>query len=263
MITLFTFGPFLGTPDSSPFVIKAMVLLKLAGLQYREQRGALFRSPKGLLPFIDDDGELVADSTLIRFHVERKYHFDFDAGLDATERAAAWAIEKMVEDHLYWALLEVRWTNRANFHRGIAKMFDVLPRPARPLARLIMRRRTIARTRGHGMGRHSRGEIEQLALRDLETLAAILADKAFLMGERPCSADAAVFGMVAALMTPALDSPIIEAALHHSNLVGYRDRIMNRMFAAASQPAQETSREPLNRRNMALSRQIDAGRASK
>ena len=119
MITLYTFRPFLGTPDSSPFVIKTMVLLKLAGLRYREQTGGLFRAPKGLLPYIDDAGETIADSSFIRFHLEQKYHLDFDAGLSAADRAIAWSIEKMVEDHLYFALLDLRWTNRANFARGI------------------------------------------------------------------------------------------------------------------------------------------------
>jgi len=236
MITLYTFGPFLGTPDSSPFVMKAMALLKLAGLEYREQSGGIFRAPNGLLPFIDDDGEVVADSTFIRFHIERKYRFDFDGGLNARDRAIAWSVEKMVEDHLYWALLDVRWTNRANFDRGIATMFDILPAPVRPLARPIIRRRTIARTRGHGMGRLSREEIERLAIHDLDALAEILADKPYLMGEQPCSADAAVFGMVASLLTPTLDSRVIEAARNHSNLVSYRDRIMHRYFAATESP---------------------------
>jgi glutathione S-transferase len=239
MITLYTFGPFLGTPDSSPFVMKTMVHLKLAGLEYREQRGGLFLAPKGLLPFIDDDGEVVSDSTFIRFHIERKYRVDLDEGLSGRDRGIAWSVEKMIEDHLYWALLDLRWTNRGNFDRGISKMFDVLPAPVRPLARQIMRRRTIARTRGHGMGRHSREEIERLATRDLEALAAILADKPFLLGEQPCAADAAAFGMVAAFLTPLLDSRVIDAARNHSNLVRYRDRIIDRWFAplAARAPA--------------------------
>jgi glutathione S-transferase len=231
MITLYTFGPFLGAPDSSPFVMKAMVLLKLARLEYREQAGGLFRAPKGFLPFIDDDGEIIADSTFIRFHIERKYRFDFDHDLSAKDRAIAWSVEKMVEDNLYWALLDLRWTNRANFERGIANMFDVLPAPARPLARRIMRRRTIARTRGHGMGRNSPEEIEQLAIRDLDAVAAILGEKPFLMGELPCSADAAVFGMLAAILTPTLDSRVIDAAHQRPGLVNYRDRLMARWFS--------------------------------
>ena len=35
MITLYTFGPAFGLPDPSPFVMKAEVLLKMAGLPYR------------------------------------------------------------------------------------------------------------------------------------------------------------------------------------------------------------------------------------
>ena len=38
MITLRTFGPYFGLPDASPFVIKAMLLLKFAGLEYQEER---------------------------------------------------------------------------------------------------------------------------------------------------------------------------------------------------------------------------------
>ena len=107
VITLHTFGPFLGAPDASPFVIKAM-LLKLAGLPYVEKRGNPFSAPRGLLPYIEDEGESVADSTLIRFHLERKYRHDFDAALDAGQRAAAWCVEKMCEEHLYFALLHTR-----------------------------------------------------------------------------------------------------------------------------------------------------------
>ncbi len=61
MITLYTFGPYFGLPDGSPFVIKAMLLLKFAGLEYREDRGGYPKAPKGKLPYINDDGLIVAD----------------------------------------------------------------------------------------------------------------------------------------------------------------------------------------------------------
>src|SRR5262249_24742139 len=91
MITLYTFGPAFGLPDPSPFVTKAEVLLKMAGLDYRTDRNGLRRAPKGKLPFIDDDGERIADSTFIRWHIEKKYGVDLDRGLTAPERAVAWA----------------------------------------------------------------------------------------------------------------------------------------------------------------------------
>ena len=40
-VTLYRFGPFLGAPDSSPFVIKTMVQLSLAGVPYRAVAGKL------------------------------------------------------------------------------------------------------------------------------------------------------------------------------------------------------------------------------
>ena len=64
MITLYTFGPFFGLPDPSPFVIKAMLLLKLAGLPYREDRGGFRKAPKGKLPYINDGGLIVAEFDL-------------------------------------------------------------------------------------------------------------------------------------------------------------------------------------------------------
>lgn len=51
----------MGLPDGSPFVMKAMALLQIAGLAYRTRRDAPFKAPKGKLPFIDDDGEKIAD----------------------------------------------------------------------------------------------------------------------------------------------------------------------------------------------------------
>ena len=42
MITLYTFGPYFGLPDASPFVIKAMLLLKFAGLDVSAKIAAGF-----------------------------------------------------------------------------------------------------------------------------------------------------------------------------------------------------------------------------
>jgi glutathione S-transferase len=123
MITLYTFGPYFGLLDGSPFVTKAMLLLKFAGLEFSEDRGGYGKAPKGKLPYINDGGLIVADSTFIRFHIEKKYGFDFDAGLTPEQKAAAWAIEKMCEDHLYLALMATRWLDDVNFVKGPAQFF--------------------------------------------------------------------------------------------------------------------------------------------
>src|ERR1700686_3763130 len=96
VIPLYNLGPALGLPDPSPFVTKVETLLKMAKLPYRTDGTGFAKAPKGKVPYIDDDGVVVPDSTFIRWHIEKKYRIDFDQGLDAAQKATAWAFEKMV-----------------------------------------------------------------------------------------------------------------------------------------------------------------------
>ena len=47
MITLYTFGPAFGLPDPSPFVTKAEMLLKMAGLPYRADTTGFSQGAQG------------------------------------------------------------------------------------------------------------------------------------------------------------------------------------------------------------------------
>ena len=230
MIVLHTFGPFMGTPDASPFVMKAMLLLKHAGLPYTEKSGTPFGAPHGLLPYIDDDGRRVADSTMIRAHIEKKYGFDFDAGLDASQKATAWTIERMCEDHLYFAILRARWLDREVFDAGIARLFAQIPAPVRPLVKAVIRKSNEKRLKGHGLGRLTEEQIQWFAMRDLDALAQSLGDKPYLMGDAPCGVDATAFGMLTALLVPDLAIPLRAVARQHANLVAYQKRVAAKYF---------------------------------
>jgi glutathione S-transferase len=210
--------------------MKAMMLLKFAGLDYVEDHSGFRRAPKGKLPYIDDNGTIVADSTFIRFHLERAHGVDFDASLTGEQKAQAWAIEKMCEDHLYWVGVHARWMNDANFERGPAHFFDSAPALIRPLVKALIRGRVAKALRAQGIGRHTEQEIAELGIRDVEALATLLGDKRFLFGEAPCGADATVFSFVAAALCLIADTPVRDAAEQHANLVAYRDRMMKAYF---------------------------------
>ena len=137
MITLYGFGPALGLPVLSPFVTKAHILLKMAGLQYQTNVSAkgLLGAPKGKLPYIKDGDAVIADSTFIRFYIEKSYGFDFDKGLGPAEKALGWALERMCEERLYWLMVDARWLIDANFAAGPERIFDGLPWPACPLVK--------------------------------------------------------------------------------------------------------------------------------
>lgn len=230
MITLYTFGPAFGLPDPSPFVMKADVLLKLSGLPYQTNTKGFGKAPKGKLPYIDDDGERIADSTFIRLHLERKYGIDFDRGLDVRERAAAWAFEKLAEDHLYWMVVQARWMDDANFAKGPVNFFNRVPSLVRPIVIAMIRRKVRQSLHGQGIGRHSPAEVAALGTRGIVAIADYLADKPFFTGEAPTGADATVFAFAAGVLCPTFDTPLRTAAEAHDNLKRYVGRMTARFY---------------------------------
>ena len=224
MITLFTATPYFGLPDPSPFVCKAMVLFKLAGVPYVEKPMSFGKAPKQKVPYIEVNGRLLGISTFIRWHLEQHHGADFDKGLDAGQRAIAWAFEKMTEEHLYFALVDARWTDDRDFDRGPREFFKAVPAPIRPFVVRMVRGKVRKALYAQGMGRHSRAEIMQLASRDLEALAVQLGDKPWLMGDQPCGADASVWAMVSGSLCPHFDGDLRKAAERFANLKDYSDR---------------------------------------
>lgn len=230
MIILYAFGPAFGLPDPSPFVMKAEVLLKLAGLEYRTDQRGFRNAPKGKLPYIDDEGQKIADSTFIRWHIEKKYGHDLDRGLGKAERAIAWAFEKMLEDNFYWILIAERWDIDENFRKGPASFFKAVPAPLRPFVTTMVRRQVRKSAHAHGMGRHTREEMAQLASRSLQSVSDYLADKPFFMGTAPTGVDATVFAFVASALCPIFDSPVQTAADRCDNLRRYVGRMTARFY---------------------------------
>ena len=66
MITLYTFGPRWGLPDPSPFVMKAEVLLKMAGVSYEKSvQPDPRKAPKGKLRLLYEGNPMAMLMVLI------------------------------------------------------------------------------------------------------------------------------------------------------------------------------------------------------
>lgn len=233
MITLHSFGPAFGLPDPSPFCIKAEILLKLSGLPYQRASGDLRRAPKRKLPLIVDDGMTVADSSFIRFHLESRHGIDFDEGLDAERRGVLWAVEKMLEEQIYWIIVEERWMDDANFARGPANFFKTVPALLRPLVCAMVRREVRRNLHGHGIGRHSQAERLVLAARALDSIVAILGERDYLGGNAPAGGDAALGAFMIAGLCPLFDSAFRGQVEARPSLTAYATRMRDRFFPAA------------------------------
>jgi len=230
LITVYGFGAGFGLPEISPFVTKTEVQLKMAGLGYVKEKARPTASPKGQLPYIQDGTETIADSTFIRAHIEAKYGFDFDAPLNLQARAQAWAFERLIEHHLYWALVGARWTDPENFAKGPAHFFDAAPAHMREKLREDAQFRVAENYLISGLGRHAPDEDTDLAIRSLLALSVQLGDKRYLMGDTPCGADATAFAIVAGILTPFFESPLRDRAQQFDNLVAYADRMMEQYY---------------------------------
>jgi len=226
VITLYGFGEGFGLPEISPFVTKTEVQLKMAGLAYRREKARPPASPKGQLPYIVDEGESIADSSFIRAHLEGKYGFDFDAPLSLQARAQAWAFERMIEHHLYWAMIGARWVDSGNFAKGPAHLFDGAPEHLREKLREDAQFRVAENYLLSGLGRHAPDEDVDLAVRSLFALSVQLGDKPYLMGDSACGTDATAFATLAGILTPFFDSALRARAEQFGNLTAYVDRMM-------------------------------------
>src|ERR1700756_2177912 len=230
MITLYGFGPGFGLPEISPFVTKTEVQLKMAGLGYVKQKAMPNTSPKGQLPYIMDGAEAVADSTFIRAHIEGKYGFDFDAPLNLQQRAQAWAFERMIEPHVYWALIGARWVDDENFAKGPAHFFDGAPEHRREKLREDAQFRVAENYLLSGLGRHAPDDDVDLALRSIFALSVQLGDKPYLMGDKPGGVDATAFGALAGILTPFFASKLRSEVEKFGNLTAYVDRLMRQYY---------------------------------
>jgi glutathione S-transferase len=230
MITFYTFGPAWGLPDPSPFVTKAAVLLRIAGLPYQTDTTGFLKAPRGKLPYIRDGETVISDSTMIRRHIEQRYNIDFDRDLTPQDRAVAWAVEKLCEDHLYWLMVYARWIEGGNFERGPARFFRGVPAPVRPVVKFMVRRKLRSQVYGQGAGRYTDAERTYLADQAFASISAILGDRRYLMGEKPCGADATVFAFVSGSLCPIFETPLCEKAGAYANLASYSERLAQDYF---------------------------------
>lgn len=70
-----------------------------------------FRSKKGQLPFIELNGEEIADSAIIIKELSAKFEKNLDAALTQEQRNIAHATISMIENHLVWILFYWRTKN--------------------------------------------------------------------------------------------------------------------------------------------------------
>ncbi|MDO8423833.1 MAG: glutathione S-transferase family protein [Parvibaculum sp.] len=232
MLTLFTTPPSIqGTPNPSSFCIKLECTLRLAGVSFTTTHVANPGvGPKGKVPFAEYKGERIGDSTLIIDRLEADGLISLDNHLSARDRALSHAMQRLLDERLYWVLVYSRWFEAENWPHVYKAFFAGMPFGMRSLVSGMARRGVWSNMRGHGIGLHTRDEIYALGHADLVALSDALGDQAFYFGSKPTLCDASVYAMVISIIGPDIDSPLKASALSLPNLVSHCER-MGEIFA--------------------------------
>ncbi len=227
MIKLYGFGPAFNLPDPSPFVTKVDLILRANEIPYQviSKPNNLQKAPKAKLPFIEDNGELIADSVFITDHLAEHHGVDLDGWLSNEQAAIAQLVSKSLEENLYWTIVYSRWIKDDVWPDIKAQFFDPMPFPLNHLIARVARNSTRKQFLGHGMGKHNDAEISLIANKSWASLSTLLADKPFFFGDKISSLDITAFAMVSAFTLSGLKTDLGEQAKSYQNLLEFTQRV--------------------------------------
>ncbi len=230
MIKLFTFPPCLNSVSASPFCIKLETFLKMSKVPYQ----CIYitnpsKAPKGKLPYICDGERTIADSSLIIDYIKQQYQ-NIDSHLSPQQYGTSIAVQRLFEDHLYWAIVYSRWIDQENWPIIKETFFSDLPRMLRPIIPALLKKKMHQALKHQGLGRHSADEIYHLAIQSLEAVAAILEDQRYFFNQKPSSIDAIAYGFLSSILYPSLRSPLKTTLLQQTTLLQYCKHIHQDFF---------------------------------
>lgn len=233
MIILYQFAPRWDLPNASPFCMKLETYLRMAKLPYQNKYvDDPRKAPKGKLPYIRDGEQTVADSSLIIQHLTRKYGDSLDAELTPEQIAQRTAMQRLVEEHLYWVMLYARWIDEDFWPTTKLAFFSHFPKLMRWMLPTLFRKGVIKAAYAQGIGRHSKDEIYQLGKEDLQAIATGLGDRPFFFGEKPTQIDASLYGFLANILDVPLETPLKAVAKFLPHLDTYCRRMQQHLNAA-------------------------------
>lgn len=226
MIELVTLPAAFGMRNISPFCLKAEMLLTALEIPFeRTELADPRKAPKGKLPYLVADGQVIADSELITEYLDGLTQGRVYAGLSPGQKAQGVALARLAEDHLYWIMVASRWLDESWWPNVVEGFFGFVPMPFRLLASGLARRQVKQAYYLHGLGRHSLEEQRGFAMRDLQALEDSVPDSGFLFGETPSIFDFTVAGMMAGIYDNQPPTWLTELAEGYAGLKDHTERV--------------------------------------
>jgi len=228
-IKLFQFPRMFAIPNLSPFCCKLETWLRMNGIAYEvvdtpDPR----KGPRKKLPFIEEDGRRIADTSLIIDHLKTSRGIDPDAHLDASQRAIALLVQRTLEEHYAFVTVYTHFMRDEGWQH--AGKFESVPGFIRPLAARMVRRQMKKILWMQGILRHSDGDIIEAGLHDWRAVLSVMSDGPYFFGEKPATVDAIMFGAVATTVLTPIPSRIRDFLRAKPEVVSYAERMRAQFF---------------------------------
>jgi len=215
----------------SPFSLKLETWIKLNEINYENVYSIKF-SKKGQIPYIELNGEQIADSNIIIPKLKEHFNVNPDAKLSSEENAIAHAVATMLENHT--AAAGFHWRYGYNNGEFCDKLMENYASQSVSMFFFRHIQPYGIRLKGmlHGIGRHTPDEQAELTSRDLRSVNDILGGKNFLLSQdSPTSIDCTVFGHLAQFLYIPMAFPQKKYMLENCpNLIEYVDRMKYLMW---------------------------------
>lgn len=218
MITLYSYPPLFGVADNNGYGLKVFAFMRLAGLPFTHEH--IFdasAAPRGQLPYIVDDGEIVGDSGTIVAHLIGKHGLLIDDALSSSERRLNLLVARLLDD-LYWVMSYSRWKDERFWPKFQTAL--LLEHPGLTEAGLAKAREFNAqRYYFQGIGRFEPEAAYARGLADLNALDDIVSTGSYVHGSEPSSVDAGIYGFLANIYFYDIETPLKQMLSSRPNLV--------------------------------------------
>lgn len=230
MLTFYRSGRYGDLGDVSPYVYKLETYMRMARVPFDTKLmpvdQMLMSGPRNLIPFIDEDGERMGDSSLIIEHFQ-KLHGDGlgDLALPDELKYRAHLIKKLLENDMFYIMIYSRWLGGADY-KTFAKFVN-RHRSGDELAFAVDRSLESVKAMLHGfrMGRYEETVVEGFLRENLDCLTYWLGDQRYFLGDQPHAVDAGAFSQLASFIHFPIDNPLAKVAKSYTSLVAYCDRM--------------------------------------
>lgn len=230
-----TFAPDWGLPTIGPFGLKLLGWLNRARLRYEHAFEInSFKGPKGKSPWAVIDGVPVGDSGRIIRQLVAATGFDIDAGLSPGQRAEGHLVVRALEEGFHQVLEWELCVHPAGVEAFDAMVATAMPPVVAPMAGRWVRRHFRRQLHARGIARFSETEIAAIGRADVDAVAARLADRPYLLGDRMAMADLAVFGQLAPMARWPMSTPVADHIKAQRPVMDFVGRVQAACFGNGS-----------------------------